>query len=148
MCSSNTIILSNIYINKAVIYNHTRGMLSCFNRFINAPIDRCKCQTLNISMEHWYFKVEEHTRCTCGHEFMGTNGEYFFCGARQCLYFKIPGDYINWRESGHSSCAMSLILTNCRRIVIDEVRCLYDKLQIIEAHLSKDCIRYIVLSYL
>lgn len=122
-----------------------------FRRFIDLPQRLCKCSNVVNSplSPHWYFKVDEHTRCDCGSEFIGSCGEYFFCNATRYLCFKVYGTnskHVVWRESGHSLCALDLILTARRQCIIDELRYLYDKLRIVECHLGKDCIRHIILN--
>lgn len=98
----------------------------------------------NNKTDHWYFKTIQHSLCDCGTNYSFGPCEYWFC--RNTLSMGI--DPTIRTLSLHNDCSKSTILEMRKVVMIDEVRCLYNKLRIIEPELTADCIRYITLSEL
>ncbi len=107
-----------------------------FKRYIPKKVPLC----CNIIEGHWTFSVNEHISCICRKRFDGANIEYYFCENNLGLFYDIT-----WRVSVHNKCPKNILLSKRREAIIDEIRCLYNKLRIVEDDLTTDCIRYIIL---
>ncbi len=108
-----------------------------FERYIPTKIPLC----CNIIEGHWTFIADDHTTCDCTKPFTReAYMNYYFCENSFELRCWNIGNV-----SSHNKCSKNILLSKRKEVIIDEIRCLYNKLRIIENDITTDCIRYIIL---
>ncbi len=94
--------------------------------------------------DHWKFiSFMEHTLCECSAYYSKySDYHYIFCNTTKDLYV---GNLSPQHRSCHNPCPKNTLLLKRKEAIIVEIRCLYNKLRIVEDDLTTDCIRYIIL---